>query len=235
MASNTTDVSLVCRVCQQTFPRSELVRGDLLRPSIVAEIRKEHPGWEAAGYICKDDLGRYRNRHVERLLQAEKGELDSVEREVLESLRASETVASNINEEFESVATLGERLADRVAGFGGSWRFIILFLAVLLGWISLNSIALLSRPFDPFPFILLNLVLSCIAAIQAPVILMSQNREEQKDRLRAEHDYRVNLKAELEIRQLHEKIDHLQSHQWERLIEIQRVQIELMNELTRKE
>jgi len=98
-------------------------------------------------------------------------------------------------------------------------------------WIALNSVLLLRRPFDPYPFILLNLVLSCLAAIQAPVIMMSQNRQESKDRLRSQHDYRVNLKAELEIRQLHDKIDHLLSHQWERLVEIQQIQIDLLSEL----
>ena len=99
-------------------------------------------------------------------------------------------------------------------------------------WIALNTFLLLKRPFDPYPFILLNLVLSCLAAIQAPVIMMSQNRQESKDRLRSQHDYRVNLKAELEIRQLHDKIDHLLSHQWERLVEIQQIQIDLLSELT---
>jgi uncharacterized membrane protein len=124
-------------------------------------------------------------------------------------------------------------MADRLASFGGSWTFLIIFASILLIWISLNSFLLLKRPFDPYPFILLNLVLSCLAAIQAPVIMMSQNRVEVKDRLRSQHDYRVNLKAELEIRQLHDKIDHLLSHQWERLVEIQQIQIDLLSELTR--
>jgi uncharacterized membrane protein len=121
-----------------------------------------------------------------------------------------------------------------MAEFGGSWRFISLFIAVMVIWIIINTIALLSKPFDPFPYILLNLVLSCLAAIQAPIIMMSQNRQEAKDRLRAEFDYRVNLKAELEIRQLHDKIDHLLEHQWQRLLEIQEIQMELLEEFTRK-
>ncbi|MEX1313730.1 MAG: DUF1003 domain-containing protein [Desulfotignum sp.] len=127
--------------------------------------------------------------------------------------------------------TLGEALADRIATFGGSWRFILFFGFVLMFWILINTIALAARPFDPYPFILLNLILSCLAAIQAPVIMMSQNRQEAKDRLRSEHDYRINLKAELEIRHLHEKIDHLLSRQWERLAEIQEIQIELLSEV----
>ncbi|HSA81745.1 MAG TPA: DUF1003 domain-containing protein, partial [Geminicoccaceae bacterium] len=120
---------------------------------------------------------------------------------------------------------------DAIAAFGGSWTFILLFGAVILVWVLINAVALLARPFDPYPFILLNLVLSCLAAVQAPIIMMSQNRQEARDRLRSENDYRVNLKAELEIRHLHEKLDHLLQHQWERLMEIQQIQIELMNEI----
>ena len=115
--------------------------------------------------------------------------------------------------------------------FGGSWIFISLFGAFILIWIVINTVLLMVRPFDPYPFILLNLMLSCLAAVQAPIIMMSQNRQEARDRLRSESDYRVNLKAELEIRHLHEKLDHLLQHQWQRLIEIQQIQIELMNEI----
>jgi uncharacterized membrane protein len=118
-----------------------------------------------------------------------------------------------------------------MAEFGGSWSFLIVFAGVLTLWIVLNAIVLTVRPFDPYPFILLNLVLSCIAAVQAPVIMMSQKRQEAKDRLRSQNDYKVNLKAELEIRQLHEKLDHLLSHQWERMLEVQELQIELIDEL----
>ena len=142
-------------------------------------------------------------------------------------------MASNVETEFEQESSFGERLSDKLASFGGSWTFLILFGSILLAWITLNSIALLAKPFDPYPYILLNLVLSCLAAIQAPVIMMSQNRQEDKDRLRSQHDYQVNLKAELEIRHLHEKIDHLLSRQWERLVEIQQIQIDLMSEISR--
>jgi uncharacterized membrane protein len=125
-------------------------------------------------------------------------------------------------------------MADRVAAFGGSWTFILSFLAVLVVWVVFNTVAILSADrFDPYPYILLNLVLSCIAAVQAPLIMMSQRRQEAKDRLRAENDYRVNLKAEVEIRQLHEKLDHLLIRQWERLTEIQQIQLELMEDLGR--
>ena len=136
--------------------------------------------------------------------------------------------------QFERKWTLGERLADRIAEFGGSWTFLICFGVFMLIWITANSLILFWRPIDPYPFILLNLVLSCLAAIQAPIIMMSQNRQEAKDRLRSQHDYQVNLKAELEIRQLHEKVDHLLVHQWERLVEIQEIQLELLSEIGHK-
>jgi uncharacterized membrane protein len=129
---------------------------------------------------------------------------------------------------------MGQRMADRIAAFGGSWSFIISFAVVLFGWMAMNSWVLLAKPFDPYPYILLNLVLSALAAIQAPLIMMSQNRQESRDRARAQHDYQVNLKAELEIRQLHQKIDHMLSNQWERLVEIQAVQMELINEVRGK-
>jgi len=137
-----------------------------------------------------------------------------------------------MNTEFDQPLTFGQRLADRVADFGGSWRFIIFFFVTLMVWVAINSTLIVLHPFDPYPFIFLNLMLSCIAAIQAPVIMMSQNRQEERDRLRAEYDYRVNLKAELEVRQMHEKkMDHLLLYQWQRLLEIQQIQTELMQEV----
>ncbi len=153
---------------------------------------------------------------------------------MLDSLARQETLSANIDAEFERKLSFGERLSDRIADIGGSWGFICSFGGFLLLWIVANSLALLRHPFDPYPFILLNLVLSCLAAIQAPIIMMSQNRQEAKDRLRSENDYRVNLKAELEIRHLHEKIDHLLSRQWERLVEIQRIQVELLSEMGKR-
>lgn len=111
--------------------------------------------------------------------------------------------------EIEPALTFGEKVSDKMAEFGGSWKFLGIFTAILVFWILLNTLAFMSRPFDPFPYILLNLVLSCIAAVQAPVIMMSQNRQAKTDRHRAENDYMINLKSELEIRQLHTKLDML--------------------------
>jgi uncharacterized membrane protein len=222
----------ICQICGQPKGRSELVPAALVRPPLVERIRSTFPSWSSEGFICHDDLNRFRGDYVQGLMAAEKGELSSLERSVIESLARHETLAEDVEAEFQKKLSLGERLADQIAEFGGSWTFISLFGGFILVWIVINTIVLMLRPFDPYPFILLNLMLSCLAAVQAPIIMMSQNRQESRDRLRSENDYRVNLKAELEIRQLHEKLDHLLQHQWERLVEIQQIQIELMNELT---
>ncbi|MBT8338423.1 MAG: DUF1003 domain-containing protein [Desulfatitalea sp.] len=223
---------VTCQICHQD--RTGMMPAALIRPHIMAQIQKDHPDFSATDYICKDDLNRYRFLYVQDLLSSDKGELSKLDRDVLESLHQHELLTSNLNVEFDRKLTFGESLADKIAEFGGSWRFIVIFGTVIGLWIAVNSFVLLHKPFDPYPFILLNLVLSCLAAIQAPLIMMSQNRQEAKDRLRAEHDYRINLKAELEIRHLHEKIDHLLSRQWERLVEIQQIQMELMTELLDK-
>ena len=160
------------------------------------------------------------------------GELSEVEEEVINSINQQELLATNIEESLTENLTLGSRMADRIASFGGSWRFIIIFFSFLLLWMAINIFMLSSGgPFDPYPFILLNLILSCLAAIQAPIIMMSQNRQEAKDRQRSEHDYKINLKAELEIRLLHEKIDHLIVHQNQRLMEVQQIQIDLLEDI----
>jgi uncharacterized membrane protein len=197
-------------------------------------IHQQHPDWDAKPIICLSCLNQYRTTYVEQALEAQRGELTATENAVIENLREHEVLARNINPEFDQELSVGQRLADKVAAFGGSWRFIILFGLILGVWIVINSYVLLQRPYDPYPFILLNLILSCLAALQAPIIMMSQNRQEAKDRLRAEHDYQVNLKAEIEIRQLHVKLDQLMNHSWQRLLEIQKVQLDLMEDVARR-
>lgn len=201
-----------------------------VRPGVSELIAIAAPGWAAGKHICRPDLAQFRREYVERLLATERGELDELDRQVIASMEAGIPVTRNPAEEAEDRYTFGERLADHVAEFGGSWTFILIFVGVLILWVVINITALNAQPFDPYPFILLNLVLSCLAALQAPVIMMSQRRQEVKDRLRAENDYRVNLKSELEIRQLHEKIDHQLAHQWEKLAELQQIQIEMLEE-----
>ena len=223
-----------CQICKQLKRANDVLPAELVRSSIVETIRKTHPEWSSQGFICLADLNHFRTEHVQDVLETEKGELSALEEEVVRSLKEHETLSRNINVEFDRELTFGERIADRVAEFGGSWRFITSFAAVLAAWIAVNSLALLRQPFDPYPYILLNLVLSCLAALQAPVIMMSQNRQEARDRLRAEHDYRVNLKAELEIRHLNAKLDLLLTHQWQRLLEIQQIQMEIIEEVARR-
>ena len=174
----------------------------------------------------------YRSQYVQNVLEQERGELTTLEQDVIESLREHDVITQNLNTSIEDQSTIAQRLADKVASFGGSWTLILIFASVLIVWISVNSVAILIKPFDPYPFIFLNLVLSCLAAIQAPIIMMSQNRLNEKDRLQPGNDYRVNLKAELEIRHLHSKMDLLLTHQWQRLLEIQQVQTDLLEELS---
>jgi len=225
--------NIVCNICGKTKARSMMMPAVLVRNAVADQIKISYPDWKPTGYICLADLNRFRMKYIQNLLESEKGELTTLDHEVLESLQRHETLSSNVDAEFEGDLALGQKMADKLATFGGSWTFLIIFASILFIWIVLNSFLLLKKPFDPYPFILLNLVLSCLAAIQAPVIMMSQNRQEAKDRLRSQHDYQVNLKAELEIRHLNDKIDHLLSHQWERLVEIQQIQIDLLSEIAR--
>src|SRR5215210_5907591 len=172
-----------------------------------------------------------RRETAEKLLQTEIDKLPPYEREMADRFINGHRVARNVMSEFDERLTFGQRVADRIASFGGSWTFIFLFLGLLMVWMMFNTFVLAVRAFDPYPYILLNLILSCIAALQAPVIMMSQNRQEEKDRERAKKDYMINLKSELEIRLLHEKIDHLIINQQEKLMEIQQVQIDMMNDI----
>lgn len=222
-----------CAVCGKKFPGNIIVPATGVRDVLVEEIRNDGHDLPPDGYICRNDLNAYRTRYVSSLLKTEKGELSSMEQGVIRSLRDHEILSRDIESQFETQWTFGERLADKIADFGGSWSFLIAFACFLAVWIVINTV-MIAHPFDPFPYILLNLILSCLASIQAPIIMMSQNRQEAKDRVRSQHDYQVNLKAELEIRQLHDKIDHLLMHQWERLAQIQEIQLDLMSELGRK-
>ncbi|MDX8491036.1 DUF1003 domain-containing protein [Mesorhizobium sp. VK22B] len=217
------------------FRKRDLVRIDDLRPSLADRIRADHPDLPRGARVSRAELARYRMRYMEELLQQEHGEFSELDRQVVESIARQDTISENSEEEFEEHRSFADRVSDSMAEFGGSWWFLISFAAVLLIWIGLNlAEGAVGGAFDPYPFILLNLMLSCIAAIQAPVIMMSQKRQEAKDRLRSFNDYRVNLKAELEVRHLHEKLDYLISRQWQRLAEMQQMQLDAMHELTAK-
>lgn len=225
---------VTCEVCKSEKKMSEVMPATLVRGVIAERIKAACPAWSPTSYVCTTDLNRFRNEYLADIIKQDKGELTEIEADVVRSLHEQELLSKNPNAEYDRQLTLGQRLADNIADFGGSWRFIGIFAGVLLLWVAVNTTFFLTKPFDPYPYIFLNLVLSCLAAIQAPVIMMSQNRQEEKDRLRAEYDYKVNLKAELEIRHLHEKIDHLLNSQWQRLLEIQELQTELMEELAEK-
>ena len=203
----------------------------MVRPAIAHAMMLDHPELNSDSLICGKHVAPYRSSYVTDLLARERGELTELEKQVLESLAREETVSENVEEEYDDKRSFGERAADVVAEFGGSWNFIGAFAFVLVAWMAFNVWVAANAVFDPYPFILLNLVLSCLAAVQAPIIMMSQKRQEAKDRLRSENDYKVNLKSELEIRHLHDKVDHIITRQWERLAEIQQIQLEMMQDL----
>jgi uncharacterized membrane protein len=216
------------------FPLSDKVSGNAVRKSILSILQKDNPQFTDDKYLSISELNQYREKYISDSLVKETGELSELENIVLNSFKGQSTLADKLESDEKQVLTPGQKVADKVAKFGGSWPFIISFGVFLFLWIAINTLWLSNKGFDPFPFILLNLILSCIAAIQAPVIMMSQNRQEEKDRDRAKNDYMINLKSELEIRMLHEKIDHLIMHQQQDLLEIQKVQIEMLDDILKR-
>lgn len=227
--------TFISSISNKEFPENEKVLGKSIRKSILDLIKVDYPDFDVKCYISVSELNLYRQKYIAGYLVNEVGELNALEEDVLETINKQETLSTKINTESESSNfTFGQRLADKIASFGGSWSFIILFGLFIFVWMLINIVFLFNKGFDPYPFILLNLILSCLAALQAPVIMMSQNRQEEKDRERAKQDYMVNLKSELEIRMLHEKIDHLIMHQQQELLNIQQVQIEMMEDIMKQ-
>jgi uncharacterized membrane protein len=221
-------------ISSNTFSVAERISGKIVQPTILKQIQKEYPNFSEDSFLSISELNSFRERYLRALLDRERIAISDLEGAVLTSIRNETTLADKLEFEDDTQYTVGQRLADNVATFGGSWTFIIAFGVFLLIWIITNVFVLVSRPFDPYPFIFLNLILSCIAALQAPVIMMSQNRQEEKDRERAKKDYMINLKAELEIRMLHEKIDHLILHQQQDLLEIQNIQVDMLTDVLNK-
>jgi len=213
------------------FPVSEKVSATTIRHAILDLIQKENPEFLHESVLSKSELNTFREKYLAGYMTREMGELSELEKTVLTSLTGNTTLTDKLEGDEIQNLTFGQRIADKVASFGGSWTFIISFGVFIFIWISLNVYWLMNKGFDPYPFILLNLILSCIAALQAPVIMMSQNRQEEKDRERGKKDYMINLKSELEIRTLHEKIDHFIMDQQQELLELQRDQIEMMNDI----
>jgi len=221
-------------VSNKEFPISERVSAKTIRHSILDLIQKENPQFSHESYLSLSELNKYREKAISDYMVKEVGELSELEKTVLTSIKGNTTLTDKIEGEEGLSLTTGQRVADKVAFFGGSWTFIISFGVFIFIWISINVYWLVNKGFDPYPFILLNLILSCLAALQAPVIMMSQNRQEEKDRDRSKKDYMINLKSELEIRTLHEKIDHFIMDQQQELLELQKIQIDMMNDILKK-
>ena len=219
---------------KQPIPTGEEVIGANIREGVFKLIQSHHAGFDRSKFISIAELNQFRRLYLSSLIEKERGELAALDREVMDAIKNNSILSESFQEEQDENPTLGERVADKVATFGGSWTFIVFFFLFILCWMVINTWLLITQKFDPFPFILLNLILSCLAAIQAPIIMMSQNRLEQKDRKRGEHDYKVNLKAELEIKLLSEKIDHLLVHQNRKLLEIQEVQTDYLEDLMKE-
>lgn len=225
---------VTCHVTKKEYDKDDCHKADLIRPSLFKLIQKDYPDLTADSHVSQDVLNQYRKADLEAIINTENRELSSLEKEVVNAITRNQILSDNIEPDINDSLTFGQRVADSIAEFGGSWTFIISFFSFLIVWMLINIFLLAQSPFDPYPFILLNLILSCLAAIQAPIIMMSQNRRDQKDRIRNEYEYKINLKAELEIKLLHEKLDHLMIHQNKRLLEIQEIQVDILEDIMKE-
>lgn len=226
--------TFISDISGKTFPLSEKISSKGIRDSILKYIQDAHPSFGEHSYLANSELNIFREKYITDYLTRELGELSALEHKVIDSFQNHTILTDNLEDDDKTSLSFGQKIADKVASFGGSWTFIISFCLFLAVWILVNVYWFHNQGFDPYPYILLNLILSCIAALQAPVIMMSQNRQEEKDRARSKNDYMINLKSELEIRMLHEKIDHLIMHQQEELLEIQKVQIDMMHDILQR-
>lgn len=224
--------TFISDLSKKIYPISEMVNADNIQEGILQLIQKDYPNFQSGSNLSITELNIFRQIYLSDFLKKETGDLTALEQIVLKNEADHRLITQAVDMEDFGDLTLGQRVADKVASFGGSWRFIISFFVFLAIWILVNVYMFLNKGFDPYPFILLNLILSCIASLQAPVIMMSQNRQEERDRERSKKDYLINLKSELEIRLLNEKIDHLMTHQQQELLEIQNIQVEMLNEIT---
>jgi len=217
------------------FPITEKVSAKSIRNSVLELIKIDNPQFTDDKFLSMSELNTYREKYVDNFLSKQIGILTDLDKTVLDAIKEKTTLTDKLEDVDDTQKmTYGQRIADKVASFGGSWTFIISFGSFLLIWICINIYWLGNKGFDPYPFILLNLILSSLAAIQAPVIMMSQNRQEEKDRERGKMDYMINLKSELEVRMLHEKLDHLIINQQQEVLEIHTVQIDMLNEILKR-
>lgn len=218
-----------CALCGSTHPLPAFVSASSLAGGTRSRMLADWPDLAPMRRSVRP-AARATAASISRPCSRPSGGATRLDHAVLDSLESGRMLTQEPGAEADEARSFGERAADRLARLGGSWGFLIGFALVLALWMAVNVTGLVVGIFDPYPFILLNLMLSTLAAIQAPIIMMSQRRQEEKDRLRSENDYRVNLKAELEIRHLHETLEHHLARQWERLEAIQRLQIELLEE-----
>lgn len=223
-------MEVTCAITKKKIDVAFSERLDTISLPLKSLIKIDYPILRDDEYISLEQIIIYRKKYLNNLIENERGEIDVLEKNVIDSISKNQILSENIESDIDDLLTIGEKLADKIALFGGSWIFIIFFFGFIILWIIINILAISSANFDPYPFILLNLILSCLASIQAPIIMMSQNRKEQKDRKRSENDYKINLKAELEIQLLHEKVDHLIVHQNKKLLEIQQLQIDFFED-----
>ncbi len=226
--------NFISDISGQQFPSEQRILGASIRQPIFKLIKKEYPSFSKDKYIAASELTRFKETYISEFLKDESGQLSQLDQQVINSFKENKVISASLDGDDKESVSVGDRVADKVAEFGGSWTFIISFILFLIVWIAANIFWLNNKGFDPYPFILLNLILSCVAALQAPVIMMSQNRQEDKDRERARNAYMVNLTAELEIRELHEKIDHLIIRKEQELVEVQRDQVEKLSFLLKK-
>jgi uncharacterized membrane protein len=225
---------ILSSISKSEISNSEAIQLQDIRDGVLQLIFNKYPDLKQVDFISLEELNSFRRLYLTSLVEQEKGEIAKIDSDVMEAIRNNSILSENIQDEIDAQLTLGQRVADNIAIFGGSWTFISAFFLFIFIWLAINIWVFTTKSFDPYPFILLNLILSCLAAIQAPIIMMSQNRQEQKDRTRAEHDYKINLKAELEIKLLSDKIDHLLVHQNKKLLEIQAVQIDYLEDLLKQ-
>ena len=218
-------------ISQKTFPVNVQVKYHSVDHLILEEIHRKFPNFSEGDSLSINELNEFRREYVTSKIIDEYGAVNQLNKEVIDSIQNDSFISEDDDASENESLTWSQRLSDKVAAFGGSWTFIVSFMTALVLWMAINTFWVFHVNFDPFPFIFLNLILSCIAALQAPIIMMSQNRQEEKDRVRAKKDFRVNLKAELEIRLLHNKLDHLMVHQQQELIEIQKIQMDMLNDI----
>lgn len=221
----------VCIVDQQRYQNVDGMKLEELETELRRMVMKDFPRSHSSSFICSEHLVHYRLAKMDTMISDDYRQNDKVNAKLTKILANHTYQVVDVNNELENSLTLGQRVADAVAKFGGSWAFIISFVVVMLAWMLLNVLPVFSHHFDPYPFILLNLFLSMVAAIQAPLIMMSQNRAAEYDRLQATNDFKVNSMSEEEIRVLHSKVDHLIQQDEPNMLEIQKIQTQMLGEI----